>query len=55
MAKFSKTHYTVNDDVYGKIYKTASNTRIASTDADYAEVFEACEGLGNFLIPYLLL
>lgn len=40
----SRTHYTVNDDVYGKILKTHSNLK---PQTDYAEVFEACEGLGK--------
>ncbi|XP_068629312.1 leupaxin isoform X2 [Battus philenor] len=40
----SRSYYTVNDDVYGKILKTKTNT-----DADYAEVFEAVEGLDALL------
>lgn len=39
----SKSHYTVNDDIYGKILKPHSNS---SPEVEYAEVFEAVEGLG---------
>lgn len=43
MSRYSKTHFTVNDDVYGKILK--SNTDFKPR-TEYAEVYEACEGLG---------
>ncbi|CAG5011776.1 unnamed protein product [Parnassius apollo] len=42
----SRAHYTVNDDVYGKILKTNPNLK---ADTDYAEVFEAVEGLDALL------
>lgn len=42
----SRAHYSVNDDVYGKILKTHTDLE---PQTDYAEVFEACEGLG---IPF---
>lgn len=39
----SKTHYTVNDDVYGTIIKNHSHLKPSST---YAEVYEEVKGLG---------
>lgn len=39
----SKSQYSVNDDVYGKILKTHTNLE---PQTDYADVFEAVEGLG---------
>lgn len=52
----SSTHYTVNDDVYGKILKTHKNLqpsrRIVS---DYEEIYEAVEGLGTFSFLFLYL
>ncbi|XP_045491530.1 paxillin isoform X2 [Colias croceus] len=42
----SRAHYSVNDDVYGKILKTHANLE---PQTDYAEVFEACEGLDALL------
>lgn len=42
----SRAYYTVNDDVYGKILKTKKESK---TEADYAEVFEAVEGLGIYI------
>ncbi|XP_047988930.1 paxillin isoform X1 [Leguminivora glycinivorella] len=42
----SNTHYTVNDDIYGKILKTHKNL---VPQSDYAEVFEACDGLDALL------
>lgn len=41
----SKAHYSVNDDVYGKILKTHTNLK---PQTDYADVYEAVEGLGIF-------
>lgn len=41
-------HYTVNDDIYGKILKTHSNLK-PQKKTEYAEVYEAVEGLGIFL------
>lgn len=41
----SQQHYTVNDDIYGSILKTHTNLKPKQTE--YAEVFEACEGLGK--------
>lgn len=50
----SKTHYTVNEDVYGIISKPDKpRVRIMSNNSDYAEVFETCEGLGNFQFMFL--
>lgn len=40
-------HYTVNDDIYGKILKTHSNLK-PEKKTEYAEVYEAVEGLGIF-------
>lgn len=37
----------MNDDVYGKILKSHSNLK---PQTEYAEVFEACEGLGIILL-----
>lgn len=39
-------NYSVNDDVYGKILKSHTNLK---PQTEYAEVFEACEGLGIVL------
>lgn len=47
----SKTHYTVNDDIYGKILKTHRNLQ---PETEYAEVFEAVEGLGMDFIFLLV-
>lgn len=43
----SKAHYSVNDDVYGKILKTHTNLK---PQTDYADVYEAVEGLGIFFL-----
>lgn len=43
----SQTHYTVNDDIYGKILKSQNNS--TSTKTEYAEVYEAVDGLGIFV------
>lgn len=42
----SKAHYSVNDDVYGKILKTSADSK---PQTDYADVFEAVEGLGTYI------
>lgn len=50
----SKSHYKVNDDIYGKILKSNKN----SPPIEYAEVFEAVDGLGIIYfsnIPYIML
>lgn len=47
-------HYTVNDDIYGKILKTHSNLK-PQKKTEYAEVYEAVEGLGIFCYFYLKL
>ncbi|XP_026329283.1 paxillin isoform X2 [Hyposmocoma kahamanoa] len=41
-------HYTVNDDIYGKILKTHSNLK-PQKKTEYAEVYEAVEGLDALL------
>lgn len=43
----SQTHYTVNDDIYGKILKSQNNS--TSTKTEYAEVYEAVDGLDALL------
>lgn len=45
-------HYTVNDDIYGKILKTHSNLK-PQKKTEYAEVYEAVEGLGIFVLLLL--
>lgn len=40
--EMSNTHYFVNDDMYRKVIKTSTDT-----EAEYAEVYQAVEGLGN--------
>lgn len=40
--EMSNTHYFVNDDMYRKVVKTSTDT-----EAEYAEVYQAVEGLGN--------
>lgn len=49
----SQTHYTVNDDIYGKILKSHNNS--SSTKTEYAEVYEAVDGLGIFLFTFIIL
>lgn len=42
----SKAHYSVNDDVYGKILKSHNDLK---PQTDYEDVYEAVEDLGIFL------
>lgn len=41
----SKAHYSVNDDVYGKILKSHNDLK---PQTDYEDVYEAVEDLGIF-------
>lgn len=49
--KMSIYHYTVNDDIYGKILKTHSNLK-PQKKTECAEVYEAVEGLGIFCFTF---
>lgn len=49
----SHTHYKVNDDIYGKIMKPQKQP--SPVESEYAEVFQACNGLGTYIYHILSL
>lgn len=59
MARYSRTHYFVNEDIYGKILKTPAKTspkeevlkaplRITPPESEYATIYEAVHGIGIY-------
>lgn len=60
MSRYSRTHYFVNEDIYGKIIKAPERksppekilqqpSRLSPPESEYATIYEATHGIGTYL------